>query len=460
MNIGLSQTDPAQQQKIRNLLQKLSKAMVDSSKGVIDSHKALRNQLNGPDSQSNQDKLGKIQDDISSTVDSFRQRLASLINDMKYLTEKKPIRDKIENVSKGLENTPLSVNPIQLGKDMDDLADIIAPHRPRIVKTPPYQHPSGRSSLAPSMLGRPQLGFGGFRRYPISSTPQRLGALPRSTSTPAIQPEIQRPIDIRVPQNKPTPMASTRRSNLPTGSMHVPTRSNNSIFTPQYSQTPSRIVQAPATQRSVVPAGIGRAALPPTPGRTQLRRESTLPGQLSQRPSRVVPAQPVGPMTYRKPEFPNNSRYSRPSNHPSFGNIPTRQSFQPGTTALTPNRQSSVTPSRRYQNKPVGPPSQTNPEKQKVFYNGKNDFLDQKISLQPLAPPKQRENTKRELIRSLSARKNEGGRRTSGSVGGIKTNLNGRQEGSDDPNKLFSENYIRGLTNGENVRKSKNLQKI
>jgi hypothetical protein len=93
-----------------NLLEKLTQAMVDTSNTLVGCHEVAKID---PNDKAKEAKLDKIHQELGSTLNSFRDRFALVLGDMKYLTNDSPSQNRIKQMTSNLKSTaPRSYIPV------------------------------------------------------------------------------------------------------------------------------------------------------------------------------------------------------------------------------------------------------------------------------------------------------------------------------------------------------------
>lgn len=380
------QIPPPEQKRVKKQLKRIAKTLYDGSKAIVEANKALNNDLN---SSKNPKKLELINNELDDTMDSLRERMGVILDDMKHLTNNPVTKAKIEKLATELAKAPKTEDPDpKISKDLNDLRETIDP---RINKTSKPDKiintdvPANKDNRLSKSKTTPR------KLYPIEPKPitnsspvirRELPNPPNKENTPVVR-RLGEPIVSKTytqPTKQPIsghpyyPSTSVRRLN-PTDPRNVITRPFQAGTTPNRSRSVRQItpIQQNGPTRSLSSRNI--RPLPPgtyTPGQ---------PYYGGYNPSRLQP-----PSTIRKPLSPAPAL--NPNVYRGASTTPTKQPSRPIRSPIV-NPPVRYTPSKNITRQPITTSKQ----------------LDKDIELKPMPRPKQKHNQKREIIKSLSPTK-------------------------------------------------------
>jgi hypothetical protein len=124
------------------LLQQMATTMVDTSKTLVGCHEAADID---PRNRQNDEKLNKIHEELSNTMENFKDRFAMILGDMKYLTEDPKRQQEIKDMAQKLKNKKPDRNPKDIGKEAFELISLIDPE----TVPPPAQSPAKNPYTSP-----------------------------------------------------------------------------------------------------------------------------------------------------------------------------------------------------------------------------------------------------------------------------------------------------------------------
>lgn len=127
IQISYNNLKPELQDPLMAILQKMAQTMIDGSKTLVGCHEIAS--LNPQDTHQ-QEKLNKIHEELTSTLDNFRDRFAIVLGDIKYLTNDGKKQQDIRNMSNSLKSTAQKPNYVtrDLGRETMDLMSVIEPN--------------------------------------------------------------------------------------------------------------------------------------------------------------------------------------------------------------------------------------------------------------------------------------------------------------------------------------------
>lgn len=318
-------SDPTTRNDIKNLLKSMSKTLVDNSNSLVKSHEVV-SKTNDP---LRKQKLQNVHNELQDTNDSFRNRFARILGDMKYLVDDPKDRNEIEQISNNLQNSQNSnIDDFRLARDLENLGNTCLDTPVNIRREPPIvnkivKQPSN-SSFEDVRNDNPHLINPGMR--PSMLTPGRV-----------IQGASRSPIRTNIHGGTPIvrKMDDPSITMKPTGATTAYTNKYSPITTPSPMPIsrrlePSKSTNALTPQKRIVPVQRGL-----TPSRSY-NNLTPLRGSSYRRPSVQSPENQAQPQSFRPSVTNPTPRYSNVIQTPGKV-IPT------ATTAMK-----SPTPAKRY----------------------------------------------------------------------------------------------------------------
>lgn len=434
-------SDPRTKNEVKQILKAMSKALVDNSNALAKSHEIVNNS-NDP---MKRQKLERIHNELNESTQSYKNRFARVLGDMKYLAESPSDKMAIERVAQDLQrNDPNAyVDDEKLAKDLQDVAKscLDGSNRrrgmdPRVVNKV-VDTPSGNNFD----FNKNDPGFPKSDRAQVFLPPKRMQ--PRSSRSPmrnnlhSGQALISRkPTGTTAYSNRgstrqsPSPISGQMRlapskstrglpsTKAPTRGL-TPTRSYKNIgqppnnfmrgsFQPERNpRSPIRRLSQAIQRKSPTPLPPGIPGHSPAPRRfRRLDNGDLVPidGNEPPVPLYKTAASPITRNVFRnEPKSPIiQKNFTRPKSPRVFGQPASRSPVQNPNQIKSSNRIND--PETR---SPV-PKSPIDYRNSRVFKLPESPQLSERplsnknISLLPLAPPQQKYNKKRERLRSLS----------------------------------------------------------
>lgn len=127
--------DPGTKNDIKQIVKGMSKALVDNSNSLLKSHEIV-NRAKDP---MKKQKLQKVHNELQDTTESFRNRFARILGDMKYLVDDPKDRMQIEKISNDLQNKEnlRNIDDKKLASDIEDLGNTCLNVPVRLGREPP-----------------------------------------------------------------------------------------------------------------------------------------------------------------------------------------------------------------------------------------------------------------------------------------------------------------------------------
>lgn len=393
--------DPITKQEVKQHLKKIAQTMTESSKAITRANGELGKD---PGASRNPKKIELINKEISDTMDSFRERLGVILDDMKHLTNNPQGKKEIERISEDLAKPKMEKPDYQITNELKDLRDVIDPHA--------VKREISRSPVQNNLVKR-----GTPRKNYNITTPESNAKTPgnrlNKENSPVPTQKIGQPGKSRVYVNHPRepvsnsylPVRSVKRLDgsgagklqpEQPGSIQRDPRRSNSV-----SRGPQREPQNPPSTSS---RNIRRLPVNHSPNAQKPYYGGYNPSRLSQQQRKPLEASPMNPNVFKK------SDGSTPAKVPvriSRSTTPQKikhYSPSPATNLSNAYRPQPAPQTRPFQPSSVqkaDPPTQgrKNIIRQPVITSGPKE---KNIELKPLARPKQKFNRKRELINSMS----------------------------------------------------------
>lgn len=399
--------DPVTQQQVKQHLKKMAQTMMESSKAITKANGELRNE-----GTRNPKKLELINKEISDTMDSFRERLGVILDDMKHLSSNPQSKKEIERISEELSKPKMEKPDYQITNELKDLRDTIDPH-------------AGKREFSRSPVQNNLLKRGTPKKNYVITTPDSVAKTPRGNlnkeNSPVPTRKMDEPVRSRIyskPGQQPVaasyiPSQSIRRldagGNRPVASSRVntlqdPRRSNSA------SRAPQRQAQDPKAESSRI---IRRLPANSSPNAPKPYYPSYNPTRLS--PQQQHPSQsniPQRKPLETSPMNPNVFRRAQGSTPVKPGTQISRSSTPQNIKRYTPSPNTQLSNQQRSQIAPITRPFEPTSNKKPVPSQPKKTIVRQPvvtsnaqqkdIELKPLARPKQKFNRKREIINSMS----------------------------------------------------------
>lgn len=101
------QISPSEKHNVKKQLKKMAQTLTDCAKAVVQANKAISKDVN---SSKNPKKLELINNELDDTMDSLRERMGVILDDMKHLTSDPATKAEIEKLAAEL------AKPLQKGR--------------------------------------------------------------------------------------------------------------------------------------------------------------------------------------------------------------------------------------------------------------------------------------------------------------------------------------------------------